>query len=135
MKMNKKIFALALALVMLSVVGCDVGDKSSDDGASNGNNNHTPEANIELLNDEVIFKGKVTSIDNQRFIEVEIIDSSIAFGTYWVLVSDLTEFYDFDGNSIERSTIRVDDVIEIVFSGQVMNSYPPQIAAKRIFLH
>lgn len=135
MKMNKKIFALALALVMLSVVGCDVGDKSSDDGASNGNNNRTPEANIELLNDEVIFKGKVTSIDNQRFIEVEIIDSSIAFGTYWVLVSDLTEFYDFDGNSIERSTIRVDDVIEIVFSGQVMNSYPPQIAAKRIFLH
>lgn len=135
MKMNKKIFALALALVMLSVVGCDVGDKSSDDGASNGNNNHTPKANIELLNDEVIFKGKVTSIDNQRFIEVEIIDSSIAFGTYWVLVSDLTEFYDFDGNSIERSTIRVDDVIEIVFSGQVMNSYPPQIAAKRIFLH
>ena len=135
MKMNKKIFALALALVMLSVVGCDVGDKSSDDGVSNGNNDHTPEANIELLNDEVIFKGKVTSIDNQRFIEVEIIDSSIAFGTYWVLVSDLTEFYDFDGNSIERSTIRVDDVIEIVFSGQVMNSYPPQIAAKRIFLH
>ena len=65
---------------------------------------------------------------------MEILDSEIAFGTYRVLYNSETPFYGLDGQQIQLSDIEIGSVIEVVFSGQVMQSYPPQIAAKRIYL-
>ena len=131
--MNKKLLALALAVITLFLAGCN--NKNDDMDNTNKENNSTSDTKIELQNGEVIFKARVTSVENSDFIEGEIVDSDVAFGIYWVLVSDLTEFYDINGNSISRSDINVGDTIQIVFGGQVMNSFPPKISARRIYLH
>ena len=131
--MNKKVLALALAVITLFLAGCN--NKNDDMDNTNKENNSTSDTKIELQSGEVVFKARVTSVENSDFIEGEIVDSDIAFGIYWVLVSDLTEFYDINGNSISRSDINVGDTIEIVFGGQVMNSFPPKISARKIYLH
>lgn len=142
MNNTKKLIALALALVTLLAVGCNKNAGNDNDNNSNSNNtNSINEENggiknehVELGEGEVVFRGKVTSTESNRYIEMEIADSEIAFGTYWVLVNDNTPFYNRDGVSIERADINVGDIIEVVFSGQVMNSFPPQIAAKRVYV-
>lgn len=65
-------------------------------------------------------------------IEVEVIESDFAFGVYWVLTSDGTEYFDKNGKSIKRTDIKAGDTIEITYGGQVMMSYPPQIVAREI---
>lgn len=68
-------------------------------------------------------------------IEVEVIDGEYgASGIYWVNVGETTVFKDADGGSIEPSDLSVGDQIEIIYSGQVMMSYPPQIMARKITL-
>ena len=99
----------------------------------NKENGGLQNANIQLSEGEVVFRGKVTSIDKKE-IQMEILDSEIAFGTYRVLYNSETPFYGLDGQQIQLSDIEIESVIEVVFSGQVMQSYPPQIAAKRIYL-
>ena len=127
--MNKKIFALVLACITLFLLGCEP-DISGKDDKNNGG-----ESDLPLEAGEVVFKGKVTSVDGRDFIEMEIIDSDIAFGTYWVLVGSETAYFDLEGNTVGRDSIKVNDVIEVVFSGQVMNSFPPKIAARKIYVH
>lgn len=136
MKINR-IMALALACVMLFVTGCNnknnAPDKDGDNTPPNSENGGIVNENIKLEDGEVVFRGQVTSID-KREIQMEIVDSEIAFGLYRVLTSDATRYFDENGEHILRSELQVGDVIEVVFSGQVMQSYPPQIAAKRIYL-
>ena len=67
-------------------------------------------------------------------IEVDVTEGEYASGIYWVIVSDLTEIYDSEGNKIGREKISVGDTLEIVYNGQVMMSYPAQIAARKITL-
>ena len=130
--MNKKILALLMASSMLFAVGCSLPENEEpyieeDDGLT--------DSGIEYAENEKVFKATVTKYDSKKYLEVEIIESNIAFGTYWVLVSDLTTFHKLDGTEISYQNIKPGATIEIVFSGQVMNSYPPQISAKRIYLH
>lgn len=66
-------------------------------------------------------------------IEVEVIEGDYgASGIYWVNVSSTTTVKTSDGKSIKLSDLAVGDQIEIIYSGQVMMSYPPQIVAKKI---
>ena len=65
-------------------------------------------------------------------IEVEVIESDYAFGEYWVITSDDTEYTDEDGGKILRGDIKQGDKIGITYRGQVMMSYPPQIVATAI---
>lgn len=129
--MSKRFLALILALLTLFLTGCSAENAGGAKNAGENGNN----GNIELSGNEAVFKAKVTSTDNPRLIEAEIVDSDVAFGIYWVLTSDATSYYGPDGDEIGREDISVGDTIEIVFSGQVMRSYPPQIAAKRIYKH
>ena len=133
--MSKKILALILALLMISAVACDKAEDKKPDGETPGEQNgEKVNENIELQSGEVVFRGKVTNVSDTRHIEMEIIESDIAFGTYWVIVGDPTELYGKDGEKIDRSDIKIGDTIDVVFGGQVMQSYPPQISAKRIYL-
>ena len=119
--MTKKIIAIAILIMTLLLTGCQ-----------GGNDNAIDEKN-EL--GEFVFRGRVTGISSTRYIEMEIIDSEIAFGTYHVLVSDQTTVYDKKGNSTSIDYIKIGDVIDVVFSGQVMNSYPPKISAQKIVIN
>ncbi len=64
-------------------------------------------------------------------IEVEVLESEYTSGPHWVITSDGT-VYEKDGRKIKRSDISVGDTVEIFYNGQVMLSFPPQIAARRI---
>ena len=79
-----------------------------------------------------VLKAIVKKIDDQ--IEVEVIESDYAFGTYIVLTPDTTEYYNQNGSQISKKSISVGDTVEISYSGQTMLSYPPQIVAYSISL-
>ena len=139
--MTKKIVALTLMLLTLLAVGCDkrkentqIDEKLAASENFNAENGGIKNKHLTLADGEVVFRAKVTSTENTKFLEVEIIDSEIAFGTYHVLLSDTTTYFDSNGNKIKRTDIKDGSVIEIVFSGQVMNSYPPKIAGRKIYL-
>lgn len=123
----KKILAFAVLALMLFAVGCQ--PQGNDELQS------AREA-IEEKNDkgEFVFKGKVGSNTEADYIAMDIVDSQVAFGAYHVLVSDATQYFHSDGTPAERSDIQKGDVIEVVFSGQVMQSLPPQIAAQKIYI-
>ena len=66
-------------------------------------------------------------------IEVEVIEGDYgASGIYWVLTNENTDFTAKDGSVISKADLKVGDVIEIGYGGQVMMSYPPQIVAVKI---
>ena len=66
-------------------------------------------------------------------IEVEVIEGEYgASGIYWVKISSDATIFDSNGARITKSNLKVGDVIEITYSGQVMLSYPPQIVALQI---
>ena len=81
-------------------------------------------------NEEFILKANVIKVED--VIEVEIIESDYAFGVYWVLTSNDTRFLGVDGGAIRKEDLQVGATIEIVYGGQVMMSYPPQISATKI---
>ncbi len=68
-------------------------------------------------------------------IEVEVIEGEYgAVGIYWVITGEGTVYETEDGKSISADSLEVGDRIEIIYNGQVMMSYPPQIVAKKIVL-
>ena len=123
-----------MLVMMLFAMGCGPTDKGPVGG--NDNNSSNDNGDVKEINDAdyFLYKGKIVSNKNTRYIEVEIIDSQIAFGKYLVLVDAATVYQNSEGNEITRDDLKVDDVIEISFSGQVMMSLPPQIYAQKITL-
>lgn len=135
--MTKRLLATLLLVLMLFAVGCNNSADGAHGGSGDGNNSGTAGgSNVEEKNNdgEFFFKGKITSLDGKNYIEVEIIDSKIAFGTYWVLIGKETVYQSADGDTITLDELKVGDTIEIIFSGQVMMSYPPKISAQKIIL-
>ena len=133
----KRFLVLILAVLMLFATACNKTDSTPDKGdgsnwdATNKENGGLKNSSISLNEGEVVFRGKVTSI-NKKEIQMEILDIEIAFGIYRVLYNSETPFFGLDGQQITLSDIEIGDVIEVVFSGQVMMSYPPQIVAVKI---
>ncbi len=81
--------------------------------------------------DRFTLTGTVTAIGEK--VEVEVTEGSYgASGPYWVITSDSTGYYNKEGKKIARSDLRVGDTVEIVYGGQVMMSYPPQVVARSI---
>ena len=73
----------------------------------------------------------VTAIGER--LEVEVIEGSYgASGPYWVITPETTAYYNKEGKKIARSDLRPGDTVEIVYGGQVMMSYPPQVVARSI---
>ncbi len=80
--------------------------------------------------DQFVMIARVTGINDH--IAVEVIESPYATGTYWVVTSSDTLFYDKTGNEITGLDISVGDIVSLVYTGQVMLSLPPQIIALSI---
>lgn len=124
---------------MLFITGCTSDnnyDGTSGGGGQDGGGNSPANdgSTIEEKNadGQYIFRGVVTKINGTRTIEMEIVDSEIAFGIYWVNVGEPTEYVGKDGGKITLNDVKVGDTIEVAFGGQVMQSYPPQISAQKI---
>jgi hypothetical protein len=67
-------------------------------------------------------------------IEVEVIDSDYAFGTYWIIIFDGTKYYNMNDEEVSKKDLSIEDKIIITYNGQVMMSYPPQVAALELYL-
>ena len=65
-------------------------------------------------------------------IEVMVTESEYTWGTHLVITSDQTQYIGKGGERITRDKLSVGQTVEIIYSGQVMLSYPPQIVAHRI---
>ena len=57
------------------------------------------------------------------------IEGEYAYGIYHVLVSEQTDIFGNDGGKITLNGIKIGDTVKVIYGGQVMMSYPPQIAA------
>lgn len=125
--MSKRIFALALALIMLLLVGCQPSDNDNNGGDKGGMNN-TENGGQQNRGDGFVLKAVVKSI-TPDFIEVEVIESDYAFGIYHVRTGAQTEYFGADGSTAGISDIKAGQTISITYSGQTMMSYPPQIVA------
>ncbi|MBO5907448.1 MAG: hypothetical protein J6Q85_04810 [Clostridia bacterium] len=72
-------------------------------------------------------------IDNiSEYIEVTVLESEYTFGPHWVITAENTRYFDSDGGQISRADLAAGDTVEILYSGQVMLSYPPKIVAAKI---
>lgn len=126
--MKKQIIALLSLLLILLLVSCagPVGDPA------NGPTNDPADTEGEGVVDNDTFKMIATVESVGAKIEVNVTEAEYAFGIYWVITTDTTEFLDENGGQITRADIKVGDTVEIRYNGQVMMSYPPQIVALRI---
>lgn len=105
------IFSVAL-LLALALISCAKADKVVDvEGAR--------------------MTAKINAISDR--IEVEVIEGDYEVsGIYWVRFSQDTVVIDKNGHKASISSLKVGDTVEITYSGQVMQSFPPQIVAKAI---
>jgi hypothetical protein len=107
--MNLMIVALALSVL------CSCGDFGTGDGEIEG----------------VKMSAEILAIGEK--IEVQVIEGDYEVsGIYWVIISPDTKYFGADGKGASLEDFAVGDKIEIVYGGQVMMSYPPQIVAKKI---
>ena len=111
--MIKKIFKGAMLFVALGVL--------SSCSASSGANE---------IGDGVSMVAVVDAVGER--IEVTVTESEYTSGVHWVITSDETAFFNKNGEKIEKSDVKVGDKVEIIYSGQVMMSYPPQIVARSV---
>lgn len=98
----------------------------SSDAPTSSNNDTKKEEKM----DSFVLKGIVKCFNTH--LEIEVIESDYAFGTYWVIVPNNTPILDKNGNNIELSSLGEDDIVNITYNGQTMMSYPPQIVALKI---
>ena len=135
MKMSKRIFALAIALTMLFLVGCNLTEGGNTNGGNmsggNMNEGNMNEGGNMNRGDYFMLFAVVQGVYDDR-IEVEVIESDYAFGIYWVRTGDHTSYSQADGSPATRSDIKAGQTIRISYNGQTMMSLPPQIVALSI---
>ena len=114
----KNIIKIALLVLTLSLLAsCAPNENGGDNGGGGGGQTFTLKATVNAVGEK---------------IEVDVIEGEYASGIYWVIVSDETELIGKNGKKIAKDDIKVGDTLEIVYNGQVMMSYPPQIVARKI---
>ena len=84
---------------------------------------------------ELVDGAKMTAVIKSvsEKIEVDVIEGDYEVsGIFWVNIGSDTVIVNQNGIRVTKSSLKVGDVIEITYSGQVMLSYPPQIVALQI---
>ncbi len=118
----KRIIKSILMLLSISLlVGCAVSASANEKGRSGEQGGETYR-----------IKAAVNRVSGERIEATVTEDNEDAFGVYHILLSDKTELLGKDGNRITLAGVKAGDVIEAVYNGQVMRSYPPQIVALKI---
>lgn len=110
------VLIVIVALGLTSCTTANAADGEGDQGGSDG--------------ESFTLTGIVKAVSDR--VEIEVVGSDYAFGIYWVLISPDTQLVGADGNAISITDLKEGDTVEVVYGGQVMMSYPPQIVAKKI---
>lgn len=77
-----------------------------------------------------VMTATVTALGEELLVEV--ISGEYAEGPFWIVLSELTRIVDEDGRLVTREAIAVGDTLRITYNGQMMMSYPPKVAARKI---
>ena len=136
----KKAFALILlSALMLLMISCTPteGEEEEEVGPHSpiphsGDLQSDADSSAPVPENQFYMIGKVKAINDK--VEIEVIEAEYAEGIYNVIISEITEIYDNGGAEIGLDGIKIGDTVEIIYSGQVMMSYPPQIAAIKVIL-
>ena len=118
--MKKRILSCILLLLLLATCLVACVDKDGDGVDNSSKIKVTMTAKILQVSENSIF--------------VDVVESQYAYGEYSILVGDQTTVLDADGKVIALGNLKVGDLIEVGYSGQVMLSYPPQVVAYQIKL-
>ncbi len=110
-------------LLMLTLVSCAGGGNASKDTGGN-------DASVDEESGGVKMIARITELGER--LTVEVLESPYTSGIHWVITSTETTYTARDGKAIERKDLKVRDTVEILYNGQVMMSYPPQIVAVKI---
>ena len=113
-----------------SGAGGEYGSGSSEGGGS-GSSSEGGESGIGAT-ESVRMLARVDKLGDK--LEVTVLESEYTFGPHLVITTEDTGYYTSSGAPITREDIKVGDRVEILYSGQVMLSMPPQIVAHRITL-
>lgn len=87
---------------------------------------------VSAESNEVTFLATVKSVSDK--IEVEADEGQNEFGTYLIVTTSQTKYYDKDGNKVIKLNLTEGTRIKVTYNGQVARSYPPQVAAQKIQL-
>lgn len=109
--MKKRLIVLLLALALLCLSSCN----------GNGGGDVQP-----------TFKMKATVQSVGEKIQVDVVQAEYTSGVHWVITGEETEYRSKSGETLTRADIHPGATVEILYNGQVMMSYPPQIVATRI---
>ena len=122
--MRKILLTVILLALTMSIFSCSAIDRLlGKDDENKSNDDSKPSGDVRMI-------ARITEMGDK--ISVDVLESEYTSGIHWVITSSGTEFYDKNGATIARSDLKVGDKVEILYSGQVMMSYPPQIVAARI---
>ena len=102
----------------------------SDDATEKETNDSSKDEDSDMNKNSFVMKATVDSIDEK--ITVNVYEAEYAEGIYLIIYSQNTALLSSDGNRISISDLKIGDKIEITYNGQVMMSYPPQVAATKI---
>ncbi len=125
--MKKIMINILLLLSILTLASCHAGQGGSDGAQGDRGGSHIADGEI---GSSVSMLAKIDKLGEK--LEVSVLESEYTFGTHWVITPDATKYYGKDGSPISRDDLKVGDTVEILYSGQVMMSLPPQIVAARI---
>ena len=122
MDMKKRFILLALLALALFLWGCE----------TKGENQNQSDLPASAQPSTVTMEATVIEVGERLLVEVT--RSEYTSGPHIVLINDGTVMEDANGNAIFSDSLRVGDELTILYSGQVMLSYPPQIVALSIIL-
>ena len=119
--MLKRILTVLLLLSALLLSSCAMAaEEKEEDGA--------------LPASAPIFEMEAVVLELGEKITVDVTKSEYTSGVHLVIPSENVAVSDAKGNALSLSDIGVGDKLRIVYNGQVMLSYPPQIVATAIIL-
>ena len=128
--MKRIMINILLLLSLLTLASCHPGHSGSSGGSESGSNGGSEGGQSGEIGRSVSMIARIDKLGER--LEVTVLESEYTFGTHWVITPEETEYFGKDGSPISRDELRVGDTVEILYSGQVMLSMPPQIVAARI---
>ena len=123
---------LILVLTLALLISCTPNENKSEEEGGDAIGKPVPHSDGGDDEERFYLVGEVTAL--RDCIEINVIEGEYAYGIYWVLASDETNIFDQNGNQIALDNIKIGDTVEVIYTGQVMLSYPPQIVPIEVIL-